>query len=458
MSSNTVKKIEVISTVKKVLSTIFLMIGLVVVSWTSYISSRPEMEEMATYDGVRHIIVSLFISCLFLFLFVRSQMIHNSHLRRKASESISNKERVKLVLGSFDYWFDCIGLFFMILVFDLSTISPVLAELCESYNSSLVKIKALCMALPMIVLLDFFARYMAIGCWFQTKNEYVQTPSLGDDDPMAKNSSKLAPTVNVFSAMRFLARTYSVNATTNPELQQQEAKKIDELFFTPKAKFKSFIWVILPISSMILLSKYLYSTTVVFGWLLITLICKWQTWTIVGALIGALYLYRILRAFYNRYKFLQRLKKTCRINKYKLSKISNPYSSLFKLCGNQNFYLTRNNKTYSCKFISCIKQNVPLIFHKTGSVDVVRGITFAGVNWFQSTKKFDFEYESTCPQILIINPSMKFVYAVYDGAIKELDNGDTVGKYRVFTGNSFMNAVDRNCIEQSSDKAKRSYY
>lgn len=450
-------KIGVFSIIKKILSTIFLAVGFVLVSWASYISSQPDAEEIVTYDGVRHIIVTLGISCLFIFLFVMAQMVQNVHMRQKCTKMISGKERFKFIFKSFDYWFDAIGFAFMIMFFELNTISPVLAELYSGENPFFVKAKAFAIIVPIVMVIDLFARYIGINSWFQTNEEYVQKPYLGNDDPMAKNTSKLMPTVSRFSAMRFLARTYSINATSSPELEKQEEKKLDEASFTFASKIKSFALAIIPIILIILLSKFLYSTIRMFGWLLITLILEWKTWVVLGSLFGALYLFRILSAFYHRYKFIQRLRKTCKINRYVLSKIKNPYSSLISLRGEEDFYVTLNDTTYSCKLISRLKKSIPLMLHKDGNVNFVHGITFAGVNWFQSIKKFSFEYESNYPQILIINPAMKFVYAIEDGAIKELDNGDSVGKYRVYTGNSFINAVDRNCLNEEKNK-KRKFY
>ena len=446
MLNESVKRIFL--TTKKILSSVFLIACLVAVAQASYYVSLPETNELTTYDGVRHIIVNLFISCLFLYMLVRAQTIHNTFLRKKCVASLSSIDRVKLIFKSFDFWFDCIGFLFVLCAFDISKTFTVLSELFGNENETGMKLEVICIVLPIIMLLDFIARYMAIGCWFRKGSEsgiYIQTPSLGND-PMAKNSAKLIPTAPEIHAMRFLSRTYSVNSSVSPILERSEEYKIDESLFTKKAKFKTFLFVFLPTVLMVVLSNILYSAVKVLGWILVELVVMWQTWAIIGALIGIVFLSRIIRAWLSRYEFLRRLKNVCKNNKYKLSKIYNPYKSLFSLHNGKNFSVAVNGKIYSCKFISCSKPATPLFLDKDGSATFLHGITFAGVNWFQSTKKFEYAYESDSTKILIINPSNKFTYAINDGIVSELDNGDRIGEHLVYTGNSFINAIDRDCI------------
>ncbi len=59
--------------IKKIISTVILIICLVAVAWATFLISKPDSTEMITYDGVRHIAMPLLMSCLFLFLFVRAQ-------------------------------------------------------------------------------------------------------------------------------------------------------------------------------------------------------------------------------------------------------------------------------------------------------------------------------------------------------------------------------------------------
>ncbi len=429
--------------IKKIISTVILMICLVAVAWATFLISKPDSSETITYDGVRHIAMPLIMSCIFLFLFVRTQTAHNKDLRQNFNLPITRKNLIKSVFTSIDYWLDCIG--FAIVAFALKFSD--FYEILGGGNGITAKLKALAVTLPVVMLLDFLARYIGMGAWFKKAGDpYIQSPSLGND-PMAGNSSKLVPTSGAFSAMRFLSRTYSVNSSLAPQLENQEIKD-DESAFTEKAKIKSFVWVFILIALAIIFSKFLYSAISVVAWIIVKFALKWQTWAIIGGLVGLILVMRMGKALISRHKFIKALKKTCSAKKCRISKINNPYKSLFSSYNGENFSVTLNGKTYSCKFISSLKSSRPLILSKDGMAMFVHGITFAGVNWFQSTKKCRFDYQSNNPQILIINPSLKFTYCAENGGLSEIDNGDKIGNYLIYTGNSFINAIERDCINR----------
>ncbi len=429
--------------IKKIISTVILIICLVAVAWVTFLISKPDSNEMITYDGVRHIAMPLIMSCLFLFLFVRAQTAHNKDLRQRFNLPLTRKNLIKSVFTSIDYWLDCMG--FAIAAFTLKF--PDFYEILSNGNGITGRLKALAITLPVFMVLDLLARYIGMGAWFKKAGDpYIQSPSLGKDS-MAGNSSKLVPTSGAFSAMRFLSRTYSVNSSFAPELENQEIKD-DESAFNSKAKIKSFVWVFILIALAIIFSKFLYSAISLVAWMLIKFALKWQTWAIIGGLVGLILAIRIGKALVSRHKLIKALKKTCSAKKCRISKINNPYKSLFSAYNGENFSVTINGKTYSCKFISSLKPSRPLILRKDGMAMFVHGITFAGVNWFQSTKKFRFDYQSNNPQILIINPSIKFTYCAENGGLSEIDNGDKIGNYLIYTGNSLINAIERDCINR----------
>jgi len=102
---------------------------------------------------------------------------------------------------------------------------------------------------------------------------------------MSKPASILVPTVPEFSAMRFLSRTYSKNATSNPNVEHIE---IDEAAFTTKAKVKSFFydWVVAIL--LILSGKFLYKITATVLLPFAKMIITWQSLTIVATIIVTL--------------------------------------------------------------------------------------------------------------------------------------------------------------------------
>ena len=48
--------------------------------------------------------------------------------------------------------------------------------------------------------------------------------------------------------------------------------------------------------------------------------------------------------------------------------------------------------------------------------------------------------------MLIANPVSKYMCKLSDEMLAELDNGDDIGEYKIYTGTSFINALSRDCL------------
>lgn len=188
------------------------------------------------------------------------------------------------------------------------------------------------------------------------------------------------------------------------------------------------------------------------------------------------WIYRNARAIIKRYKFLRQLKKLCRERKYRLSKIKSPYKSLFKPQEGENFSVYIQKKRYSCKLITSKKRSQPIYIMPNGTAAFLVKIRFLRLVLFSYTKSFDFSYEADCKKVLIINPIPQkvllpraefsdlmdeapmltgrsnrriFTAKVSNGSSDshELDNGDIVGGYEIYSARAFLNALERDCID-----------
>jgi hypothetical protein len=103
-------------------------------------------------------------------------------------------------------------------------------------------------------------------------------------------------------------------------------------------------------------------------------------------------------------------------------------------------------------------------------------IRFLRLVLFSYTKSFDFSYEADCKKVLIINPIPQRVLlprAEFSDLLDErsmltgrtarraivtevsnkstdsheLDNGDIVGGYEIYSARAFLNALERDCID-----------
>lgn len=188
------------------------------------------------------------------------------------------------------------------------------------------------------------------------------------------------------------------------------------------------------------------------------------------------WIYRNVRAIIKRYKFLRQLKKLCRERKYRLSKIKSPYKSLFKPQEGENFSVYIQKKRYSCKLITCKKRSQPIYIMPNGTAAFLIKIRFLRLVLFSYTKSFYFGYEADCKKVLIINPIPQkvllpraefsdlmdeapmltgwsnrriFTVKTSNGSSDshELDNGDIVGGYEIYSARAFLNALERDCID-----------
>lgn len=163
----------------------------------------------------------------------------------------------------------------------------------------------------------------------------------------------------------------------------------------------------------------------------------------VFVLIVCLILAIILRAYNKRKKCIKELKKVCDENKYVLSEIHAPYSSVFKLCEGENFRVIVKDKVYSCKFIGVRNKYIPLIIHENGALEFVYSTRILNLH----TRK-TYCYESEHKKILIVNPTPKFVYTFRDGKTVGIDNGENIGDYKFYTASAFLRALEFNALDK----------
>ncbi len=189
------------------------------------------------------------------------------------------------------------------------------------------------------------------------------------------------------------------------------------------------------------------------------------------------WIFRNTRAFFKRWKFIRTLKKLCRERKYRLSKIRSPYLSLFKPHEGEDFSVYIQKRRYACKLITCKKRSQPIYIMPDGKAAFLVKVRFLRLVLFSYTKSFDFGYEADCKKVVIINPipqrvllpraefsdlmdeqsvltgkSGHRIFAAnvsnrYSDSV-ELDNGDIVGGYELYSATAFLNALERDCIDK----------
>ena len=163
---------------------------------------------------------------------------------------------------------------------------------------------------------------------------------------------------------------------------------------------------------------------------------------LIGALIVLFILFKLLRSLLKRRECIRDMKKICEEKGYTISFVQKPYLSLFHYSKGENFNITIDQKTYSCKFVSGLQRYVPMALHASGVLHFMYIVRIFKAPLFQISVPKAFGYDSEHAKILIINPTPKFVYQFREGKPFLLDNGDMVGDYKVYTASAFLRALN----------------
>lgn len=169
---------------------------------------------------------------------------------------------------------------------------------------------------------------------------------------------------------------------------------------------------------------------------------------VIACVILVPLIYRPIRALLKRREFLRKLDAVCRRQGIALSVIDLPYRSIFSTTETESFTVTVNGKRYACKLIGALKRGSPMGIFQGGEGAIATHVRFARITLFSRVTQFEFGFHSEDQKILIINPVPKKLYRTENGKTTELDNGDVVDGYKVYTASGFIGALERGSIER----------
>ncbi len=423
--------------------TFWIVLCHVMITQAAYSFSLPNENELFFgYDGVRHIIITCLVSCLFYYSFVRAQTIFNRPLRNTYFSFEKKPNFFKFVFTSLSFWLDISGFIFVILAFDLNKTYSILAERFLNDGVFIGKFKALAVALPVIIIINILARYNAIQVWIQNKAKNSVT--YGDSGHLGESQNKrrgaLTTVPKEFAMMRMTSYIHDINGIEVNENAEEER------IYSKKKKVRQIFSVLFVYISCSAVSAFVYQLLRTIILPFAPVVFTWKTLCVIAFILLCIPVIRVLHAVIKRIKFIKELKTFCKEKKYKLSKIRYPYRSIFSIFKGESFEIKANGKTYSCKLFSCINPNAPVILNANGSGEFLHSVIFMGSTWFQYRTGFKFGYESQNEKIIIVNPVSKYTCTVDHGRVFVLDNGNKVGDYSIYTAGSFLRNLERDCL------------
>ncbi len=169
-------------------------------------------------------------------------------------------------------------------------------------------------------------------------------------------------------------------------------------------------------------------------------------------------------AFRRRKKFVKALRALCRAYEFELLDFKHPYLSLFHDFKTYTFAIKTPKKTYYCRILGGIRKSNNMYLSEDGTCTRSFGIhmpiqrmanagPFVQVHvrgenedWelFRIMSSSNYFFEADGEKILLINPVPRKVFAKANGqSVYEMDNGDKIGDYTVYTGNAFLRSLER---------------
>ena len=175
--------------------------------------------------------------------------------------------------------------------------------------------------------------------------------------------------------------------------------------------------------------------------------------TLVAVLVCCLpfllfFAYRVGRMLRIRYTFLRRLKRLCAAEALTLSPIKRPYRSLFKKRSEASFTVACEGKTYHCMLLGAWSRKNPLFFSELGIMQCLHSYRLRRVEYLRFTTQYDFNFEAPAPKILIVNPVSHLIYAGHTYFYREIDTGERIGDYKVYTATGFLGALQRGVLDR----------
>ncbi len=419
----------------------------ILITYAAYRFSRPN--EYGGETATIHLMIAAVLFALSFYSFSKLITTYNTRARKEFVTAKNKPSFFETLFKSPCFWCDVLTFVAVIAIFDLDFVFPFASDIAAIYSvyGTDAKIYALAFMLPCVILTNILGRYSAYRIWMRTRRRIRKGIIFEQPEEEKKStkgiggSSKMVMAPPILATMRIVTLVHSKNnpAAANAELPEPDysvAGTISAVFY------KLLMYALLPVFGF-LLSPFILAF---FGPIIAIIAASLPRLfgKVIAAVIIFLIIFISLRRVNLRRKFIKHLKKLCRENKYKLGRIKSPY----KFMSEPTFTVTANGKTFECKLIGARKASIPIVLDDDGSGILIRAFVFAGIRWWHYTEEFNFGFDSKYQKILIINPNAKFVYKNRDGEYGELDNGDTVADYRIHTGQSFLNGLNRDCLDR----------
>jgi hypothetical protein len=174
----------------------------------------------------------------------------------------------------------------------------------------------------------------------------------------------------------------------------------------------------------------------------------WYIPTLIALLILIPIVHRYRRAMRARRALVKHFEEICREGGIDHTPIRHPVRSLFYPEAGADTTFTAGGVTYDVKIIPSINRHATVYF-APGHQMVIRHTFYflrKGFELFHFDTTYSYAMEGDHKKLVVVCPNRARMFAAEGGQTREIDTGDTLYGYTIYTATGFVNAIDRNCL------------
>lgn len=174
----------------------------------------------------------------------------------------------------------------------------------------------------------------------------------------------------------------------------------------------------------------------------------WYVLIILALLILVPIVRRWHRAIRTRRTLVKRFEQVCRERGIEHTPVRHPIHSLWRPEEGADITFTSGAITYDVKLLPCIHRHARIYFTPGNQMLVRRTIRFfrRSFELFHWDTTYHYTMEGDHQKLVVVCPVAAHMFLAEGGQAREIDTGDRMYGYTIYTLTGFINAIDRNCL------------
>jgi hypothetical protein len=177
----------------------------------------------------------------------------------------------------------------------------------------------------------------------------------------------------------------------------------------------------------------------------------WYVLIILALLILVPIVRRWHRAIRTRRTLVKRFEQVCRERGIEHTPVRHPIRSLWRPEEGTDITFTAGGITYDVKLLSCVNRRARAYFIPGNQMIVRRTLRFFRRDFelFHLDTTHSYTLSGDHKKLVVVCPVAAHMFLAEGGQTREIDTGDRMYSYTIYTSTGFVNALDRDCLPKS---------